>query len=384
MPLTGIVSLDVPYEMFDRCPLPTAKPVAPPVVSPKITFPVIEKGNIEDMAIKVVGNFGLANQTWATTQYDSTVQGITWQGPLYGKNYNIPSSLAVLRPIYGKDWGVTFSSSFAPWQFDVDPVAASFNAVVDAVVKQIVAGVKIEDICLADNFYTPDKDPYALWYLCEQVKLLAKTSIALGTPFITGKDSSHGSGEYNGLIVNVPPGVCVSALGKIIDFHKVTPHLWKSPGNLLYAVGYQAKTLKGSILASELDLIEKDKIDTMSIDEIIKFFKALGESSQLGQFASAVPINRGGLIQKLFEGVEASGFGIKTNLVAELFPESFGSALVEVSPGISDFVENVFKGQIMFVGEITSDPKIEVQGVKLDMNKLYNAWNSGFSGKVVI
>ncbi|MEA1925788.1 MAG: AIR synthase-related protein [Patescibacteria group bacterium] len=384
MPLTGVVSMDVPYEMFDRCPLPTAKPVAPPTVSPTVVFPVIDQGNVEDMTIRVVGSFGLANQTWATTQYDSTVQGITRQGPLYGKDYNIPSSLSVLRPVEGKDWGATLSSSFAPWQFDVDPVAASFNAVVDAVARQVMAGVKMEDICLADNFYTPDKDPYALWYLCEQVKLLAQTSIELGIPFGTGKDSSHGSGEYNGVIVNIPPGVCVTAMGKIIDVHKITPHTWKAPGNLLYFIGYQAQTLKGSILASELDLIEKDQIDTMPIDEVSLFYRGVEAFAQNGDFVSAVPVNRGGLVQKLFEGIQASGFGVKTNLLAELFPESFGAALVEVSPKIADMVEHYFKSQVALVGEITADPEMEIQGTKLDMNKLFNAWNSGFSGKVVV
>ena len=383
-PLTGVVSFDVPYEMFDRCPLPTAKPVAPPTLSPQIVFPKIEKKNVEELAIQVVGSFALANQAWATTQYDSTVQGITKQGPLYGKNYNIPSSLAVLKPVEDKNWGVTFSSSFAPWQFDVDPVAAAFNAVADAVTKQIVAGVSMEDICLADNFYTPDKDPYALWYLCEQVKLLAETSVAFGAPFITGKDSSHGSGEYNGTIVNVPPGVCVSALGKVPDFHKITPHLWSSPGNKLYSIGYQTKTLKGSILASELDLIERDQIDTMTIGQGARFLKELEVFTQAGHFASAVPVNRGGLIQKLFEGVQASGFGVKTDLVEELFPESFGSVLVEVSPKISGLVEGYFNGEIELVGEITATPEIAVQGTNLDMNKLFNAWNSGFTRKVVV
>lgn len=384
MPLTGVVSMDVPYEMFDRCPLPTAKPVAPPAISSTIKFPVIEKGNVEDMAIKVVSSFGLANQTWATTQYDTSVQGITRQGTLYGKDYNIPTSLAVLKPVENKDWGVTFSSSFAPWQFDVDPVAASFNAVVDAVVRQVMAGVKMEDICLADNFYTPDKDPHALWYLCEQVKLLAKISIELGMPFITGKDSSHGSGEYNGVVVNVPSGVCVSAMGKIIDVHKITPHAWKKPGNLLYSIGYQAKTLKGSILASELDLIEKDQIDTMPIDKVAHFYRGLEAFAQDGDFVSAVPVNRGGLVQKIFEGIQASGFGVKTNLLAELFLESFGSALVEVSPAIAYSLENHFNGQARLVGEIIADPEMVIQGTRLDMDKLFNAWDSGFSRKVVV
>jgi len=384
MPLTGVVSMDVPYEMFDRCPLPTAKPVAPPTVSPTVVFPIIETENVEDMAIKVVSSFGLADQTWATTQYDATVQGITRQGTLYGKDYNIPSSLSVLQPIEGKNWGVTLSSSFAPWQFDVDPVAASFNAVMDAVVRQIVAGVKMKDICLADNFYTPDKDPHALWYLCEQVKLLAKISIELGMPFITGKDSSHGSGEYNGVIVNVPPGVCVTAMGKIIDVHKIIPHAWKKPGNLLYSIGYQAQTLKGSVLASELDLIEKDEIDTMPIDKVAHFCRGVETFAQDGDFISAVPVNRGGLIQKLFEGVQASGFGVRTNLLAKLFPESFGSALVEISPKTADMLEYYFKDQVILVGEITANPGMEVQGTKLNMDKLFNAWNSGFSGKVVV
>ena len=101
MPLTGEVCVDIPYEAFERCPKAKIEMVAPPEKTEKVVYPVISDKNVEEMAKKVVSHFDVCNQMEATRQYDSTVQAIHVQGPLYGKNYNVASSLAVQRPVYG-------------------------------------------------------------------------------------------------------------------------------------------------------------------------------------------------------------------------------------------------------------------------------------------
>jgi phosphoribosylformylglycinamidine (FGAM) synthase-like enzyme len=183
--------------------------------------------NVEKMAQKLVSHLDVCDQSSATRRYDSTVQGITYQGPLYGRNYNIPSSLAVLRPVYGRPYGLTVSLSCSPWQFEVDPVAAATNAMMDALATQVIAGVRLEDICLADNFYTADQDPYAYYYLCEQVWAVSVCQ-SDQTPFITGK--------------TVPPVPALSAvgrsmsghgrhhaMGKVPDIRRLNLHLWRQP-----------------------------------------------------------------------------------------------------------------------------------------------------------
>ncbi|MBP7811869.1 MAG: hypothetical protein KA054_03445, partial [Candidatus Moranbacteria bacterium] len=196
--LSGEVCLDVPYAFFDRCPIAPVAIRAPTTKRPEPPFTLISPANIQRLAEGLVAHFDVCDQSWATRQYDSTVQGITYQGPLYGRDHNVASSLGVLRPVYGKPHGVTVSVSFSPWQFEVDPVQAAINAMLDVLATQVVAGVSLCDIALADNFYTDGASPESLWYLVKQVEALAHLSVLLGVPFITGKDSSSGRGTFGG------------------------------------------------------------------------------------------------------------------------------------------------------------------------------------------
>ncbi len=383
MPLSGEILFDMPYKYFDRCPLPAdVKVIVPPQAKDEAKFPTITLDNVQEMGQKVVGHFDICNQKWATTQYDSTVQGISFQGPLWGKNYNIPSALAVQKPVYGKNYGLTHSFSYSPWQFDANPVNAAINAMLDAIVTQVVAGVYLYDICLADNFYTPCLDPYAYWYLREQVQSISDLSEKLRTPFITGKDSSSGSAEHRGVVINVPISVAIYAMGKIKDARQLRLHCWQSPGNYLYAIGRQAQSLGGSLLASALDIFSPT-VDSIGIAAARPFLDKVERGAGRNLFCSAAPINCGGIFRRLFEGVEGSGLGVRTQLCPELFPESFGSALVEVKQSEAAKVEKLFGADALLVGEITDQPGISVQGRYLDYEGLFQSWNTTFEREVM-
>jgi phosphoribosylformylglycinamidine synthase len=379
------VALDIPYEYFKECPLPKIKVIKPRRNKKKIKFPKINFQNIEEMAEKVVGHFDVCNQISATSRYDSTVQGITSQGPLYGEDQNIPSSLAVLKPVFGKNYGLTVSQSFSPWQFEADPVNASINAMLDAVVAQVVAGVKVKDICLADNFYIASLDPYAFWYLKEQVKAIANLSVKLGTPFITGKDSNFGSSTFGGITVNVPASVCITAMGKIKNVKKLILHQWKDFNSFLYLLGPRTTLLDGSILSASLG-ITGNRLETVNLKEAKSFVYALENFVSTGMVKSAVPVNRGGIIQRLFEGVEASGFEVQTELCEELFPEHHGAVLVEVDRSNFKLLEENYKElNPLRVGYLTYRSKqISFRnGKSLNQKRLFDAWNTTFERKVL-
>jgi phosphoribosylformylglycinamidine synthase len=378
MKMSGEICIDVPYAFFDECPLDMIEVVEPKIKLDTMAHPKIDQSNVMNMGLSVVGHFDVCNQAKATTRYDSTVQGITWQGPLYGSNYNVASSLAALRPVYGKNQGLTVSLSFSPWQFEVDPVRAAENAMMDTLVTQVAAGVYPGDIALADNFYTDGDDPEARWYLREQVKAITSLSIKTGTPFMVGKDSSSGRGTFGGKIVCVLPGVCITGMGKIRNVQKLLLHQWKKPGNVLVCVGPQATRLDGSILSSALGISGARLESMLSIDPGF-YLSQLFHLSQSGMIESAVPINRGGIFLRLFEGVEASGFGFETILCQDLFPESFGAVLLEVKRDAVGDLQRTFPGiKPRIIGTIVPRKGITVQGNKLNFNLLRAAWNGTF------
>jgi len=386
MPLSGEICFDFPYRYFNESPLPDLEVIEPPAPAEEAVYSEITFENVQQMAEKTVGHYDVCCQERATTQYDSTVQGKTWQGPLYGRNYNVDTSLSVLRPVYGRKWGLTLSLSFSPWQFEVDPIKAATNAILDAIATQVIAGVKLRDICLADNFYTPNLDPHAWWYLVNQVDSIASLSEELGTPFITGKDSSSGSSTKGGL-VNVIPSVVITAMGKIFDVHRLKLHLWQKPGNLLYAIGPRTDRLDGSILSSALG-ITGTQLPAMPIDKARSYMDKLERLARKGVVQSAVPINRGGIFMKLFEGVEASGYGVhayNSCKLAELFTESFGSVLVEIDPNESRSLTRRFKeDELIMVGTIVSEPRIEIEGVRLNLERLREGWSTAFQSALEV
>lgn len=385
MRLSGEICTDIVYADFDRCPTPEMKVVQPPAKTDEVEYPEITESNLEEMVAKVVSHFDVCDQTSATMRYDSTVQGIHFQGPLYGVNYNIASSLAVQRPVYGKPWGLTHSQSFSPWQFEVDPVQAAVNGMVHAIVTQLISGVKLEDICLADNFYTPHLDPYAWWYLVEQVKSIADLSVLLGTPFITGKDSSSGSATFNRseFVINVLCSVVISAMGKIPDVRKLILHRWKRSGNTLIMVGPQAKTLSGSILSSALS-ITGNSLDGFEIEEVREYMDRLSELVHSGRVKSSVPISEGGAILRLFEGVEASGLGVQLDCQpGKLFTANFGGALLEVKSEDLTTVLNRFGDlQPLVLGKIVEKKGMKINGELINFQRLLEGWNTTFEKEV--
>ena len=379
MHLSGEICFDVPYSFFDECPLDKVEITKPAKKTGNVPHLPINSGNVMSWGLHVVGHFDVCNQSWATTQYDSTVQGITWQGPLYGNNYNIASSLSVSRPVYQKYYGVTVSQSYSPWQFEVDPVQAAVNAMADVLVTQVIAGVRPTDIALADNFYTDGDDPEARWYLKEQVKAITKLSIETKTPIIVGKDSSAGWAMFGGRKVCVLPSVCITGMGKVRDVRRILLHQWKSIGNVLVAIGPQAGRLDGSILHSALN-IPGVQLDKLPIKKFPSYLGMLYDLSRSGKIISAVPINRGGIFLRLFEGVEASGLGVDVpNDCYDLFPESFGSVLAEVRPETVQNLHKLYpKLPIKVIGVLQRRKGITIEGEKLNFSVLHSYWNSTF------
>src|SRR6185369_2221424 len=205
---------------------------------------------------------------------------------------------------------------------------------------------------------------------------------SLGTPFITGKDSSSGRGIFGGVTVKVPPSVCITAMGKVPDVERVALHQWQGTGNKLVSLGPRTDRLDGSILSSALG-ISGGSLEGISYEDALEYLEALENLSESGMFLSAAPVNRGGIFLRLFEGIEASGWGFEAEVCAELFPESMGSVLVEVTPADTErlFKEFPYLNPLM-VGTILPERELKVRGTEINLDLLHEAWSNSFKEMV--
>lgn len=112
----------------------------------------------------------------------------------------------------------------------------------------------------------------------------------------------------------------------------------------------------------------------------------LSELVTLGIIQSAVPINRGGIILRLFEGVESSGYGVEINFCKELFPEHFGAVLIEIKPkDVKLLTSQKFRElDPVCVGTIVNKKRMTInKDLLLNWTDLYTGWNTTFKKEVL-
>ena len=131
------------------------------------------------------------------------------------------------------------------------------------------------DICLCDNFYTPDQDPQAFAWLVGMVDELSNLVDCFGTPLISGKDSSAGSVATPEGLVSVPPAVYLSALGKAPDAAALRRNEWRREGSLLVRVGPDTAAPAGTVAARALGLDGGGGIDAPDPERYRGYLDAL-------------------------------------------------------------------------------------------------------------
>jgi phosphoribosylformylglycinamidine synthase len=146
----------------------------------------------------VLGHYHCADQSAAGSRFDTTVQGRTAMGPYEGKNHRMPTNVYISAPLRGKPYGLITTLAFNPFYGEIDPASMTRLMIIEAISKAVAAGADYRQMVLCDNFYTPRVRPETAWDLREMVETIADMSVALGVPFISGKDSSSGTFETEG------------------------------------------------------------------------------------------------------------------------------------------------------------------------------------------
>jgi phosphoribosylformylglycinamidine synthase len=292
----------------------------------------------------------------------------------------MPTNVYISAPLRGKPYGMITTLAFNPFYGEIDPAGLARLMIIEAITKAVAAGADYRQMVLCDNFYTPRVRPEIAWDLRAMVETIADMSVALGVPFISGKDSSSGTFETEGRRIDVPPTLVVAVMGRLPDVRKVVSKDFKRPGNRLVLLGrFDGEALGGSVYADSCGQRGDRLFDAYDASSIRSLWEALlGLHAQDG-YVSASAIAEGGILVRLFEAALGSGYGAWISLDAFsagvgarhgvplpsphsrkdglIFGEFVGSALLEV-PSECNLDGQLGDVPYRVIGEVLPEPQL--------------------------
>jgi phosphoribosylformylglycinamidine synthase len=311
-----------------------------------------------------------------------------------------------------------------PCYGDVDTYWMAASAIDEAVRNCVAVGADPARIALLDNFCWGNTDrPETLGSLVRAALACHDVALALGTPFISGKDSLNnefrplgGKGDsphlperpegccaqmgtvpFSAEPISIPPSLMISALGQLDHASRAVTMDLKEPGNYLYAIGLTKNELAGShfALVQGLEGGEVPKVDGAAAK---RTFAAVHHAIRTGRVRACHDLSEGGLAVAAAEMAFAGGLGLDIDLsrvpcspdatdpAVLLFSESNTRFLCEVPPRYAEAFEATFSGPepsthvpCQRIGTVIEIPHLQVRVepalvINADVKSLKEAW----------
>jgi phosphoribosylformylglycinamidine synthase subunit PurSL len=378
-----VADLDCAF-LHDGMPLRRLESVwSPRLREPSLGLPAgIDLGELLERAL---ADPNVASKEPIVRQYDHEVQGRTVGKPFVGPADSGPADAAVLRPL-ARSWrGLAVGCGINPWYGEIDPYAMALLAVDEALRNVVAVGADPARTAILDNFcwgnpHLPDR----LGGLVRAAQGCHDAAVALGVPFISGKDSLFN--EYrlaDGSSRPIPGTLLISAIGVVPDTRSATSMYLKRPGNLVYLVGVTGDDLGGS-LAQRLHRQQGGRAPVAHLSSARRVFSVVHRAICKGLIQGCHDLSEGGLAVAAAEMAIAGGHGLEVDLrdvpVAEtnladstrLFAESPSRFLVEVTLEDAPALEKIL-GQAPHarIGRVLAETRLRAlgkSGVVIDAN----------------
>ena len=361
-----------------------------------------KEGTVPDFTndlLRILASPNVASKEWIVRQYDHEVQGGSVVKPFVGVQSDGPSDAAVIRPMLGSRRGVVIACGMNPRYGDLDTYHMAASAIDEAVRNCVAVGADPRRIAILDNFCWGDCErPETLGSLVRAALACHDVAIALGTPFISGKDSlnnefSYADADGTRRTIAIPPSLLISAVGQIDDVWRCVTMDLKTPGNLLYLVGETRHELGGSHFAL-VNALEGGQVPTVDADRASATFAAMHRAIAAGLVRACHDLSEGGLAVAAAEMAFAGGLGIRMDLdgvpcpndalhpATLLFSESNTRFLCEVAADEAAELERAFAGlPLSKIGSVSDEPRLVIQSsgtnvVDADILELKEAWQA--------
>lgn len=286
----------------------------------------------------------ICSRKFIASQYDHEVQGTSILKPLQGKN-QIFSDTTAIKPLHDSRKSIAQSQDLAI--ITQDAYSDTQCSIEQSIRNLVTVGVNPKKIALLDNFCWSDStNPERLWLLKEAGRACHDTSIALNTPFISGKDSmfndfsGYTTAGTNIRISNIP-SLLITAVGIVDDYEDIVSLDAKYPGDLIYLI----KT--GG---------EPQKI----VETFMRYHSAL--KNRL--VASAISVGLGGRLVAITKMLMANEYGATISLedtASNL--EKSTEIIVTVAPeNVQTFIKMLGETEIMEIGEVAQEKTVKMRG----------------------
>ena len=362
----------------------------------------------------ILSSLNVASKHWVIRQYDHEVQGGSVLKPLVGVANDGPGDAAVLRPRVSTRRGVTISNGMNPNYGDYDAYCMAASAIDEAIRNAVAVGTNPATISILDNFCWGNADkPEVLGSLVRAALACYDVSIAMGTPFVSGKDSLNNEFRPEGKEpIAIPPSLLISAMGQVDDVETCVSMDLKEPDDVLYLVGATKNELGGS----HLSLVRNWKggqVPTLDPTAAKREYNAIYRAIQQGLISAAHDLSEGGLAVAAAEAAFAGNVGCAISLDAvpsalsentslnslpgiaddqvddyvKLFSESNSRFIIETSRQNSAAFEALLRdAQVDFVkiGATIAEPRLKITGsggeklVDSDLAELKLIWQKPF------
>jgi len=377
----------------------TPRPAAPLWLPPRKGegAGIFEKEDYTADLVAILASLNVASKEWIIRQYDHEVQGGSVVKPLVGLACDGPGDAAVLRPVLSSRRGIVVACGMNPCYGDFDPYSMAASAIDEAVRNCVAVGANPRRIAILDNFCWGDcEKPETLGALVRAALACHDMSLALETPFISGKDSLNNEFSYvneqgEKQTIAIPSSLLISAIGQIDDVSNCVTMDLKRPGNLLFIVGETKVELGGSHFAL-VNNLEGGAVPTVDPARAKATFVAIHRAIDAGLIAACHDLSEGGLAAGIAEMAFAGGLGAELNLDAVpraeanlppavlLFSESNTRFLCEVAEQhAAAFDAELREIRHAKIGAVRDDPDVRIVSaagvlIDADINELKEAW----------
>jgi phosphoribosylformylglycinamidine synthase II len=309
------------------------------------------------LLLSILSSPNVASKEWVIRQYDHEVQGRSVLKPLQGRRSDGPGDGVAFQPRFDSPLAVVIGCGLNPRYGDLDPYRMAVSAVDEAVRNVVAAGGDPARTALLDNFcWGSSERPESLGSLVEAARGCRDAAVALGAPFISGKDSLNNEYRSGGRLLSIPPSLLISALAIAPDARRLVSMDLKAPGNRLVLVGETRAELGGSHLLGALG--RGGGIPPGLGAEARRLHAAVHRAIEAGLVLSCHDLSEGGLAVAAAEMAFSGEVGAELRLeeaariasaeveddLTLLFSESNTRYLLEVPPGDAGALLEIFTG----------------------------------------
>jgi len=352
-------------------------------------------------------------KNWIQRQYDHEVQGGSAIKPLVGKDYDMVSDAAVIRPVLGSLKGIAITQAINPFYSLIDTYHMTTVTIDEAVRRLVAVGGDPARIGGVDNFcwptiiYDPVKNPDGKYKAAQLVRAcwaLRDYTLAFEIPLLSGKDSMYTDGEVKGSFgmtqkISGLPTLQFTATAVLEDVRKCVTMEVKVPGDLLYIVGITGDELGASEYYHMMGWIGLN-VPRVDAEKAIPLYHALYRAIKDGLVSSCHAVGRGGLGVHLALSAMGGNLGMDIDLgsipakekvsnTRLLYSESAGRFIVTIDPRKRAPFEDAMHGlEYACVGKVTDTGKLQVSGmddktiIKERIDDLKHAWKEPFGGLI--